>query len=117
VRCFLNCLRSFLLDRKGAQEGIRQLQDPFSGLLAPQEAWLFSEPVVNALDPGFTSRNSGRNIVAKICHDTSHETGIKDSFGNRLQTPIYGYRLSGTGVGCTWPGATFQVRFNSAKLA
>jgi len=81
--------------------------EKFPFLLKPKVDWLFQETAPNALDPSFI-RDSKGNIVAKICHST-HEAGIYDAGGNRLQTPIYGYRLTGTGVGCTWPGATFQA--------
>ncbi len=77
-----------------------------SGLSDPALQPKFMEVVPNALDPGFIY-NTRRLRLNVAVGQTVQETGLVDSFGNRLQTKVWGY---GDRNSFTWPGKTFEVR-------
>ena len=76
------------------------------GLSDPAAQPRFTEPVPNALDPGFIYDTTKGKIKVAV-GPTVQETGLVDGLDNRLPTPLWGY---GDKQRYTWPGRTFQVK-------
>ena len=76
------------------------------GLSDPAAQPRFTEPVPNALDPGFIYDTTKGKIKVAV-GPTVQETGLVDGLDNRLPTPLWGY---GDKKRYTWPGRTFQVK-------
>ena len=76
------------------------------GLSDPALQPKFVEYVPNALDPGFIYDTSSGKIKVAV-GPTVQQTGLVNSGGNPLSTPLWGY---GDQQFYTWPGRTFQVR-------
>jgi len=87
------------LARARAEGLIEGLSDP---ALQPK----FATYVPNALDPGFIYDTSKGRIKVAV-GPTVQETGLVDSNGAPLPTPLWGYGDKGF---YTWPGRTFQVQ-------
>jgi len=76
------------------------------GLSDPAAQPRFTEPVPNALDPGFIYDTTKGKIKVAV-GPTVQETGLVDGLDNRLPTPLWGY---GDKQRYTWPGRTFQAK-------
>ena len=76
------------------------------GLSDPAIQPKFTEAVPNALDPGFIYDTSKGKIKVAV-GPTVQQTGLVDTSGNPLSTPLWGY---GDKKFYTWPGRTFQVQ-------
>ena len=76
------------------------------GLSDPAAQPRFTEPVPNALDPGFIYDTTKGKIKVAV-GPTVQETGLVDGLDNRLPTPLWGY---GDKKRYTWPGRTFQAK-------
>jgi FtsP/CotA-like multicopper oxidase with cupredoxin domain len=81
-----------------------------SGLSDPDIQPKFTTIVPNALHPSFmfdaSSSSAGNPIEVSVSNDTTL-TGLVDSAGTPLETPIWGYGTPQ--LGYTWPGRTFSV--------
>ena len=77
------------------------------GLADPAEQPLFTAVAPNPLDPSFIYNTSLGEIRISVGEGVS-VTGLVDSEGNALFTPIWGYGTEE--LGHTWPGRTFEVQ-------
>jgi FtsP/CotA-like multicopper oxidase with cupredoxin domain len=78
------------------------------GLSDPALQPKFVNPVPDALAPGFKfSPTSGRSFYRVGAAQTVQQTGLVDTWGNPLSTPVWGY---GGDDFVSWPGRTFEVR-------
>jgi hypothetical protein len=82
-----------------------------AGLSDPADQTLFNEPVPNALDPSFIYPKN-EEITVQVKPGTTN-TGLKNSLGNPVSTPIWGYALPGKPA--TWPGMTFEAQENQVR--
>ena len=81
------------------------------GLSDPALQPKFTEPVPNALDPGFKYRPYLRDRYLVGVGAAWHQTGlINPEWSRSLSTKIYGY---GQRFKYTWPGMTFEVKKSS----
>jgi hypothetical protein len=77
------------------------------GLADPALQDLFTMEVPNPLDPSFLYDDSSGILQVSVSAGIA-ETGLKDSNGNLVSTPIWGYGIDDD-IGHTWPGRTFVV--------
>jgi FtsP/CotA-like multicopper oxidase with cupredoxin domain len=78
-----------------------------AGLSDPALQPKFVNPVPDAMDPGFKFTPDRKGRISIGIGANTQQTGLVDSSGASLHTPIFGYGEPG-GV-YTWPGKTFEV--------
>ncbi|MFV1985482.1 MAG: multicopper oxidase family protein [Thiohalomonadales bacterium] len=87
-------------------------------LTDPNKQDLFIQQAPNALAPNFiynAINGKGGNLYEIVVQQAVHQTGIKDSNNNLLNTRIWGYGENNTerdNINVTWPGKTFVVNSN-----
>jgi FtsP/CotA-like multicopper oxidase with cupredoxin domain len=118
---------SISLGIAGASSGILQgygIQNAFAaplatGLSDPAIQPLFTETVINALDPSFKFNNKKKKGKKKKKNKSNYkinikqvtqETGLINSQGDRLTTSVWGYGAKNQSA--TWPGRTIEVSTN-----
>ncbi|MFV1985364.1 MAG: hypothetical protein ACC657_17585, partial [Thiohalomonadales bacterium] len=76
---------------------------------------LFVQNAPNALAPDFIyskNKDEDSDEYEIVMRQTIHDTGLKNSAGEKVTTKIWGYGEKGHGKKVTWPGKTFEVQSN-----
>ncbi|MFV2056250.1 MAG: multicopper oxidase family protein [Thiohalomonadales bacterium] len=80
------------------------------GLSDPALQPMFTEKVRSALDKKFKFKPRNDHIYDVRAALTTQMTGLRNSLGIPLSTPVWGYAAPGDMP--TWPGKTFEVKSN-----
>jgi len=108
----------WVIKEAGAVEACTALEDvgegpcSFIGLSDPEkqfEAIGFTNPVPDALSPGFIYQPNLAGEYTVRVQKAKQLTGLVDSKGKALKTWVWGYGDPSDGL-YTWPGRTFQVK-------
>jgi spore coat protein A len=85
------------------------------GLSDPAAQPKFRYPVPDALDPAFKYLADSKGRYKVQLREAIQQTGLVDSGGNKLSTPVWGYAdQMARDKTATWPGKTFEVKSLSA---
>lgn len=94
-----------------ADNCINDVDDPFVGLANVTIQDLFTQDLINALDPSFifdlTDMNETHPLNISVSNGTT-KTGLVDANGDPLVTKIWGYGPNDGNY--TWPGMTIETK-------
>ena len=94
---------------------VAQAATQMMGLSNPTDQPMFVELVPDAMAPAFKYMPNKAGKYKVQVSEAMHFTGLTDSSGSLLPTPIWGYSDKHDRVlGATWPGKTFEVQSVSA---
>jgi len=87
----------------------------FPGLSDPTRQPIFVNAVPNALAERFKYVAGANNRLRIAMRQVVQETGLVDTYGRRLPTPVWGYGTD-DGIGATWPGRTVERNVDDEPL-